>query len=385
MSVKEFRKKQKTANRLRTVVLILILVVLTVFGILHQFPQGWRPAGVDAFCPFGGVESLITVLATGRFLEKIALSSFILLLATVITALVFRRSFCGYICPLGTLQELFGRLGKKVLGKRFAIAPSIDRYARYGKYIVFAVVVVFSAVLGELVFRPYDPWVAYQHLTSDELFSSLLAGFVVLILALVGSFFYDRVFCKYLCPLGGFLGILGKVGYFRIRRNENTCINCKVCSKVCPVNIPVAEIQEVTSSECISCNLCVNACPVENTLTVEGKRKGKVAPVGVLVATLGIFLVVLGVSTYTGGFAWSVNSIQDITLHTGQFNPDEIKGSDTWKAISELSGIPKDEFVKTFGLTEADFEGTLKDWAHKPGSTREVSEVRDYIKKRLGK
>lgn len=385
MSVKEFRKKQKTANRLRTVVLILILVVLTVFGILHQFPQGWRPAGVDAFCPFGGVESLITVLATGRFLEKIALSSFILLLATVITALVFRRSFCGYICPLGTLQELFGRLGKKVLGKRFAIAPSIDRYARYGKYIVFAVVVVFSAVLGELVFRPYDPWVAYQHLTSDELFSSLLAGFVVLILALVGSFFYDRVFCKYLCPLGGFLGILGKVGYFRIRRNENTCINCKVCSKVCPVNIPVAEIQEVTSSECISCNLCVNACPVENTLTVEGKRKGKVAPVGVLVATLGIFLVVLGVSTYTGGFAWSVKSIQDISLHTGQFNPDEIKGSDTWKAISELSGIPKDELVTTFELTEADFEGTLKDWAHKPGYTREVSEVRDYIKKRLGK
>jgi len=385
MNVKEFRKKQKVANHLRLGVLLFVLILLTVFGVLHQYPQGWRPAGVDAFCPFGGVESLITVLATGRFLEKIALSSFILLLATVITALVFRRSFCGYLCPLGTLQELFGRLGKKVIGKRFTIPLSVDKYVRYGKYIVFVLVVVFSVVMGELVFRPYDPWVAYQHLTSDELFSSLLAGFVVLILSLLGSFFYDRVFCKYLCPLGGFLGILAKVGYFRIRRNEKTCIDCKACSRVCPVNIPVAELSEVTSSECISCNLCVNACPVENTLTVTGRRKGSATPVAVLAATLGIFILVLGVSTYAGGFAWSVKSIQDITLHTGQFNPDEIKGSDTWKAISELSGIPKDEFMKTFSLTEADFEGTLKDWAHKPGSTREVSEVRDYVKKRLGK
>ncbi len=385
MSGKEFRKKQKLANRLRLGVLILILVVLTVFGILHQYPKGWRPAGVDAFCPFGGVESLITVLTTGRFLERIALSSFILLLATVITAIVFRRSFCGYLCPLGTLQELFGRLGKKILSKRHALAPSVDRYARYGKYIVFILVVVFSAVLGELVFRPYDPWVAYQHLTSDELFSSLLVGFIVLILSLIGSFFFDRVFCKYLCPLGGFLGILAKVGYFRIRRNEKSCIDCKACTKVCPVNIPVAELQEVTSAECISCNLCVNACPVENTLIIEGKRKGHVAPVSVLVATLGIFLLVVGVSTYTGGFAWSVKSIQEITLKTGTFNPDEIKGSDTWKAVSELSGIPKEEFVKTFGLTDAEFEGTLKEWAHKPGSTREVSEVREYVKKRLGK
>ncbi|MCX7786433.1 MAG: 4Fe-4S binding protein [Spirochaetes bacterium] len=381
----EFRKKQKMANLLRLGVLILILVTLTVFGILHQYPQGWRPVGVDAFCPFGGVESLITVLQTGRFLEKIALSSFILLLATMITALVFRRSFCGYLCPLGTLQELFGRLGKKLLGKRLTLASSVDRYIRFGKYIVFVLVVAFSAILGELVFRPYDPWVAYQHLTSDELFSSLLGGFVVLILSLIGSFFYDRVFCKYLCPLGGFLGILSKVGYFRIRRNETTCINCKVCTKVCPVNLPVAELQVVTSAECISCNLCVNACPVENTLTIVGKRKGRLASISVLAATLGIFLLVVGISTYTGGFAWSVKSIQEITLHTGRFNPDEIKGSDTWKAVSELSGIPKEEFMKTFGLTEKEFFGTLREWAHKPGSTREVSEVREYVKKRLGK
>lgn len=242
-----------------------------------------------------------------------------------------------------------------------------------------------KTVYHSSVVRPYDPWVAYQHLTSDELFSSLLAGFVVLILSLLGSVFYDRVFCKYLCPLGGFLGLLAKAGYFRIRRNEKTCIDCKACSRVCPVNIPVAELSEVTSSECISCNLCVNACPVENSLFVEGKRKVRVTPIVVLYATLGIFSLVLGVSTFAGGFAWSVKSIQEITLHTGQFNPDEIKGSDTWKAVSELSGIPKDEFMKTFALTEADFEGTLKNWAHKPGSTREVSEVRDYVKKRLGK
>lgn len=62
-----------------------------------------RPVGVDALCPFGGIESAITLVFTGSMLERVAWSSFILLLATLIIALVFRRSFCGHICPLGAL------------------------------------------------------------------------------------------------------------------------------------------------------------------------------------------------------------------------------------------------------------------------------------------
>jgi NapH/MauN family ferredoxin-type protein len=377
--------KRRTANHIRLSVLIAILVLLTVLGLIHQLSTGWRPAGVDALCPFGGVESLITVLSSGTMLDKIALSSFVLLVATILTALIFRRSFCGNICPLGTLQELSARLGKKVFGKRFTIPEKIDRYARYLKYGIFVVVVMFSVLLGELVFRPYDPWVAWQHLSSVELFSAFSAGLVILILLLLGSTLYDRFFCKYLCPMGGFLGIIGKIGYFRIKRNATTCINCNACTRVCPMNIRVAEIAEVTSSECINCNRCVNACPVEKTLTIEGKKKGRTTPILVLAATLAIFLAVTGIATVTGDFSWSVKGIEQRAMETGSFDPDTIKGSDLWKDIARLSGIPKQAFIEKFGLSEKEFDGSLRDWAHNPTNPREVDEVRIFVKEKMEK
>lgn len=342
LNAKEFARGRKKSNRARLAVIVGILFVMTVFGVLHQFSSGLRPAGVDALCPFGGVESLITVLSTGKFLERVALSSFVLLGATLITALLFRRSFCGNICPLGTLQELAGRLGRRIFGRRFTVPENIDRPARYLKYAVLAVVVVFSVILGELVFRPYDPWVTWQHLTSVELFSEFLFGLSILAVSLGASLLYHRFFCKYLCPLGAFVAIPAKAGYFRVKRNAETCIDCGVCTRVCPVNIPVAVLPSVTSAECINCNLCVNACPVQDTLVIDGPRARRVSAGTVLAATVAIFA--------------------DVARQ-----------------------IPKEAFMEKFGLTDADYAGRLRDWAHKSGSAYEVEDVRAFVRERMKK
>ena len=109
---------QKRNKRFRMVILVLVLVFSTTLGVLHQHPIGWKPAGVDAFCPFGGIESALSLVTKGKMLSRIAWSSFTLLGAVILLAVLFRRSFCGNLCPLGTLQELFGILGKKIFGKR---------------------------------------------------------------------------------------------------------------------------------------------------------------------------------------------------------------------------------------------------------------------------
>jgi len=385
MNPKEFSAARKKSNAARLIVIVGILTALTVFGILHQVSGGWRPAGVDALCPFGGVESLVTVLAAGKFLERVALSSFILLAATLVTAMLFRRSFCGSICPLGTLQELAGRLGRGIFRRRFTVPEKIDRPARYLKYLVFAAVGVFSAALGELVFRPYDPWVAWQHLTSAELFTDFAVGFTILLLSLAGSLLYDRVFCKYLCPLGGFLGIVGRAGHFRVRRNAETCIDCGACSRVCPVNIPVAAAAEVTSSECVNCNLCVNACPVPDTLTVSGRRGGRMTANLVLRVTVQIIAPTVIGSSLSGTAGWTIKGLEERAVGAGVLNPDEIKGSDTFADVSRLSGLPKTAFVEKFGITDAEFAGKLRDWAHKPGSSFDVQDVRDFVREKTRK
>jgi NAD-dependent dihydropyrimidine dehydrogenase PreA subunit len=199
----------------------------------------------------------------------------------------------------------------------------------------------------------------------------------------LGSVFYDRFFCKYLCPMGAFLGLINRIGLFRISRNDETCIHCHACNKACPVNIDVESKTDVHSSECINCQLCVNACPVKDTLYVKGPRKRKLHPLAVSLVTLGIFIVVVGIATATGGFEWKLKTLEQTVESSGIFNPDEIKGRDTWKQVSDLTGIPKELFMEEFSITDEDFEAPIKDAANKPGSGFETEDVREFVRKKL--
>ena len=374
---------RRKSRRVRLVLLIAILVVVTALGILHQFPLGFRPPGVDALCPFGGLEALYTLIATGSLMEKIASSSFILLVVTIVVALVYRRSFCGNICPLGTLQELFRKVRGLVFRRRFAVPVVIDRPARYLKYLVLAAVVVLSAAFGELVIRPYDPWAAYQHIVSAELITGFLIGLIALAASLVGSLFYDRFFCKYLCPMGAFLGLVSKLGRYRIRRDANLCTSCGACDRACPVNLDVATVDQVTSAECLSCNQCVLACPVKGALENATPKNRAVRPTTMTLATVLIFVAVIGVTAAVRWFPVNVPTITETVAETGSFNPEDIKGSDTFSAVAAAAGIPGELLMNRFAVDEKAFNSPIKDSAHRANSGFEVQDVRDFIAEKL--
>jgi len=320
---KSDKRAQRFFRRLRLTFLIVFLMLSTALGILHQYSQATKPVGVDALDPFGGIESAITLIVSGKMLAKIAWSSFILLFATLIAALLFRRVFCGKICAFGALQELFGKLGKAIFKRRLEAPRAIDKPARFLKYLVLAAVVTLSAATAELFIRPYDPWAAYHHLLSSELISGFLVGLILLGVSLAGSLLYDRFFCKYLCPMGGFLGLINRLGWFRVKSNEATCTHCYACDK---------------------------ACPVKNTLIVGGPKKGAISSFAVLGITLGIYFAVLGISTATGGFEWTVKPLGQTVKESRGFDTEQIK-----------------------------------DAAHKEGSGFDTEAVRDFVREKLGK
>jgi len=380
---KSDKQSQKVFKGVRLAVLVVSLAVATTAAILHQRLPGTKPVGVDALCPFGAIESAITLAISGGLLAKIAWSSFILLAATVVIALVFRRVFCGKICAFGALQELFARLGKAIFGKRFTVPAAIDKPARYLKYLTLAVIVILSAVTGTLIIRPYDPWAAWNHLLSVELISGFLVGLILLVVSLAGSLLYDRFFCKYLCPMGGFLGLINRLGWFRIRRVDATCTHCMACNKACPVNIPVESVAEVKSSECIACNLCVNACPVKDTLVISGPRKGKISSFAVLGISLAVFAAVVAAGSLLPSVDWTQKPLAERVEATKGFNPDDIKGSDTFKSVGEAAEIPMDAFIAAFGITPEEFGSPIKDSAHKAGSTFDTEAVREFVRGKL--
>ena len=381
-----YRARRKRVKAWRLAVLIALLVVATTLGCLHQLNLARRPVGVDALCPFGGVESAITLAVSGAMLERVAWSSFILLAAVLIIAVVFRRSFCGHICPLGALQELAARLGRAIFGRRLTVPAAIDRPLRYLKYAVLVVFVTLSVVLGQLAIRPYDPWAAWNHLIGADLFTGFLVGFIVLVASLVGSLLFDRFFCKYLCPMGAFLAVIRPIGWFRARRNDATCTHCYACDKACPVNIKVEAVSEVRSLECIDCNLCVNACPVPNTLTLNGPRgRGRASAAAALWVTVAIFVVVIGVTSVTGDFQWALKPLAETVQPSQAFDPTLIKGTDTFQAVSQLTGIPREEFLQRFKISEQDFAKPIRDAAHRASGGFEVEELREFVRERLSR
>jgi polyferredoxin len=236
-------------------------------------------ASPEAFCPLGGLETLYKYLtAGGTFVSHTHLSNVVVLVATLAVALLLRSAFCGWICPLGFLQDLVSnfssvlrkrfpglRRGMVSLKKRGARLAVLDRYLRYVKYLVLAWTVGGAAYFGYMVFRDFDPWSALLNVAEF----SFTPGVIVLGVTLVASFFIERPWCRYACPLGAASGILGKLSPIYLKREESACTSCKICTTACPMGLNVHTATTIQSADCITCLECVGACPRNGALEVE--------------------------------------------------------------------------------------------------------------------
>ena len=375
------KSRKKTNRAFRLIVLTFVLILTTIIGLMHQFSKGFVPVSIDALCPFGAIESAYLLATKGNMLQRVDWSNFILLFSVLLVALLLKRAFCGMICPLGFLQEISHKLCNLFYKKQFTVPTVVDKPLRYLKYIVLAAIIIFTIQLGEMIFRPYDPWVAYHHLFSEDLMAEFSIGLVVLIVTLVASFFYDRFFCKYLCPMGAFLALLAPIGLTGIKRNASTCINCHACSKICPVNIDVNSMTEIKSVECINCNECVNVCPVNATIFIEGKKAFYVPDRRVLETVVIIFALVIGITTYTGDFKLEKQSLAASAQSVGKFNTLLIKGSNTLKEVMELTKLPAKTFTEKYPIKEEEFNQPIKDIGKKYGF--ETENIRNLVDEHL--
>jgi polyferredoxin len=236
-------------------------------------------ATAEAFCPFGGIETLYKYLtAGGTFISHTHLSNLVLLIAVLVTALLLRSAFCGWICPLGFLQDLVSNLSRVLqkripglrrcfatLKKRGARLAWLDRYLRYIKYLVLIWAIGGAIYFGYMVFRDYDPWSALLNIAEF----SFTPGILVLGLILVTSFFIERPWCRYACPLGAASGLLGKVSPIYLKREESACTSCKICTQTCPMGIDIHNSVTIKSLDCNTCLECVGSCPRNGALEVK--------------------------------------------------------------------------------------------------------------------
>jgi NapH/MauN family ferredoxin-type protein len=367
---------------LRSLILLAVWAFITFVAIQHQ-RLGGGPSGappVDALCPFGGVETLYKLAAGGEFIKRTFPSSIVLLIGTLLTALVLRRAFCGWVCPLGAMQEIFGSLGRRL---RLRLKPQrgpVDHGARYLKYVVLVVVVALTWKTGELVFRHYDPWAAWAHLSAGwaSVTDEFLVGLIALVVTVVGSVVLERTWCRYLCPLGGLLGMVSKAGATRVVRNTATCIHCQRCDHACPVDVPVEAVAEVRSGECLTCGQCVAACPVPATLEMKtGRRPVSLIAVGLLAVALFFGPVLLAKSL--GRWQSKPASLGRILTTAGRPDPANIRGFMTVTQVATAFGVSADQILATAGLpADTPRDKPLKQIL--PALGRSEDDVREAVK-----
>jgi len=275
----------RTRRLLQAAFLALTLVTVFVFR-----------GNAEQWCPMGGVEALYTYAQEGNMPCSLGLSNFYMLGAVLATALLVRRAFCGYMCPIGTISEWLRLPGRRLGVKALAVPEKLDRLLGLAKYVVLGLVLYFTWRMGELVFRGYDPCYVLisRHGEDITYWAYAVAGAIVLLsLAVV------MPFCRWFCPFAAVLHPFSRFGLARVKRDASACTGCGVCAKVCPMAIPVDRFEEVTAARCLSCLHCVESCPGRSTGALAWgppRFLGQRWPQAALVA-----VILLG----TAGAAWA--------------------------------------------------------------------------------
>ncbi|MBN2387465.1 MAG: 4Fe-4S binding protein [Anaerolineales bacterium] len=271
--IRLFRPKSIWIRRL---IQLFFFVLIGLIAINHSLTESGAgisflsSASLHALCPFGGVVSLYEYATSGTFVQKIRDSSFVLMTIVFGLAILFGPVFCGWVCPLGTVQEWTGKFGRRLFGvKRYNhfIPIKMDRVLRYARYGVLAWVLYVTAQSGRLIFQSYDPYFALFNFWTGEVAASAL---LILGLSLGLSLIVERPWCKYACPYGALLGLSNLLRVFSIRRAVSTCRADGACQTLCPMNIPVDDLKVVRDHQCITCLECTSeaCCPVKGTVVL---------------------------------------------------------------------------------------------------------------------
>ncbi|MCL1828492.1 MAG: 4Fe-4S binding protein [Oscillospiraceae bacterium] len=218
------------------------------------------PAAITA-CPVGAMQLF---LAGANHGISLFVTGFLISVGAA-----FGRLICGYVCPMGFLQDLLYKIKtpKRIVRLRFA------RYIKYLILLFFVLILPFAALTG--LSGLGEPWFCKYICPSGTVFGALpllavnellweFAGaqFIIKVLfaagTLIAAVVVWRPFCRIFCPLGAFYSLFNKIAFIKMRCDKEKCTSCGSCSEACHIRLNPAK--RPNSPECVRCGNCVSAC-----------------------------------------------------------------------------------------------------------------------------
>lgn len=287
-----------------------------------------RPPSVEGFLPISALMGLLHWIFSGT-LNTIHPAATIILVAIIAVSIVMKKAFCSWMCPIGTLSESLWMLGQQLFKKNITVWKWLDYPLRSLKYLLlffftYSIAMMSVDDLNIFINSPYNKVADIKmYLFFAEITPFALWTIIILMLA---SIVIKNFWCRFLCPYGALLGITSFLSPLRITRVKETCVDCELCTKVCPSNIKVHQIGQanpnntigqsrlndsvgqVWSDECTSCMRCIEECPVKETLVLRSKKtSASVSPFIFGVLVVGVFMAITGLGMLTGHWKNSVS------------------------------------------------------------------------------
>ncbi len=305
----------RSISRLRTILqwgfLVWVAGIGIRFGIFidsmergQNNPFFSHPPGVEGFLPIGALTSLKYWFVTGE-INMVHPAALVIFIAVVLMSLFAKKSFCSWLCPVGTISESAFKIGARLFGRNFQIWKWLDIILRGIKYFLlffFIKVILIDMPASGIVAFMNAPYWAISDVKMLYFFTRMSqTTFIVLLVITFLSLLYRNFWCRYLCPYGALLGLASLISPFRIQRNPDGCTGCQTCTSLCPAHLPVHARKTIYSPECTGCLTCVTNCPEKDVLAMKLSFWKQPLPVWVYPAVLSlVFITCIAVGIFSG-------------------------------------------------------------------------------------
>ena len=221
------------------------------------------PAASGA-CPIGAFQA---VAGSSKFGFSYYITGFLILVGVLLG-----RFVCGFLCPFGWLQDLLHKIpGRKISTGRLKPLTYMKYAVLIGTVILLPALMINDVGMGDPYFCKYIcpqgvlegalPLAAANAGIRSALGTLFTRKLIILMAVGILSVVFYRPFCKWVCPLGAFYGLMNKVALLGVEVDRGKCVSCGRCAEVCKMDVDITRTPN--HGECIRCGKCVTVCPVD--------------------------------------------------------------------------------------------------------------------------
>lgn len=235
--------------------LLIATPLLNYYGNI-TFIQGWyQSLGIGELRLISPLEGLESMLVSRQVSVPIVVG----VLVPVLVAALLGRVFCSWICPISFLAEGVASLQrrlrrKKQLHDRLVLSKRVLWFALIGELLL-------SLTLGAPLFVAFSPpGLVGRELMLAVYFQRLAWEGLLVVAVLVLELLTRRFYCRYFCPLGALLALIGSRRRLQVVHQGQGCTGCARCAQACPLGL-LPHQGESTTAYCWNCGACIERCP----------------------------------------------------------------------------------------------------------------------------